>query len=79
MLASTLIAMVTNLMGFVSGAQTADDATGYILLAVVGGILLLLGVWLVIEAAFVLMKPVDRVRGVSVALSSLSDEGSEQL
>jgi carbon starvation protein len=70
MLGSTLVAMVQNLMGFVANAQRAEDATGYLLLAAVGGVLLLLGVWLVIESAFVLIKGVDKVEHAEIDLGA---------
>jgi carbon starvation protein len=72
MLSSTLIAMVQNLRGFIGNAARADDATGYLLLAIVGGVLLLLGIWLVVEAAFVLAKPVVETRDAHIELNSKS-------
>jgi len=68
MLGSTLVAMVTNLLGFIEAAQGDGDVTGYILLAVVGGALLVLCIWLVIEAALVLRKPVGEALPPEVAL-----------
>jgi len=50
MMVSTITAMVMNLIDFASG----DDPK--VLLLVVGGVLLLLGVWLVIEAALALRR-----------------------
>jgi len=68
MLGSTLVAMVTNLVGFVRAAQGGGDITGYVLLAIVGGILLVLCIWLVIEAALVLRKPVVEAQPAQIAL-----------
>ena len=68
MLDSTLVAMVTNLVGFVRAAQGGGDITGYVLLAIVGGILLVLCIWLVIEAALVLRKPVVEAQPAQIAL-----------
>lgn len=52
MMTSTLIAMGTNLSRYAPGAESHD-----MLLFVVGGILFLLGVWLLIESLAALRKP----------------------
>ena len=52
MLASTLVAMGENLLRFAPGGESPDR-----LLLVVGGALLLLGVWLLVETAVTLVRP----------------------
>jgi carbon starvation protein len=68
MLVSTLTAMTRNLIGFIRDAGAAEDATPFILLAVVGGILLSLAIALVVEAAFVFRRPVKETKGPEVEL-----------
>jgi carbon starvation protein len=55
MLGSTLVAMVVNLTAFAPGGVRADT-----LLFVVGGLLFLLGVWLLIEAVLALLPGAKR-------------------
>jgi carbon starvation protein len=55
MMGSTIVAMSQNLAGFAPGGAQADTP-----LFVVGSVLFLMALWLLVEAALALRRPVDR-------------------